>query len=288
MGSLKLLALAGALASVTASHAIAGDLPPPVAIPDTPTEAPSYGNDSGIYLRGDIGVGISTSKGLTADPTGTFNSFRVVDSAVTDSYFAGAGIGYAYNSWLRFDVTGEYRAGMGLRGHDRGNFGAGAGQDFFNGYDGDLRSAVGLVNAYVDLGTFCQLGCITPYVGAGVGMAYNWASVRDIGIVETGPGTNVFGPSGGYGDGHKSGLAWALMAGFGYQVNDKLTLDLGYRYLNLGDGPNVTLYNAVSGANDGSVSWRKLQSHDIRLGMRWTLGAGDCCSTPEQPLIRKY
>jgi opacity protein-like surface antigen len=288
MGSLRILALAGALASVTASHAFAGDLPPITAIPEPPVEAP-VGNDSGLYLRGDVGVGITSGSSLDVVPTGTYNSFGVLDNSVSESYFAGAGIGYAFNSWLRFDVTGEYRTGMRLTGRDSGNFGPGAGRDFFNSYDGELSSAVGLVNAYVDIGTFCQLGCITPYVGAGVGFAHNWASVRDIGMVESGAGTGVFGPSSGYGAATNDNLAWALMAGLAYQVNDKLTVDLGYRYLNLGDGPDMMIYNAVSGSNDGTATWGNLQSHDIRLGMRWTLGSGDCCgSSPEQPLMRKY
>jgi hypothetical protein len=68
MGSLRTLAFAGALASVTASTAFAGDLPPPAAIPEAPVEA-SYDDDSGFYLRGDIGVGISTADSISVIPT---------------------------------------------------------------------------------------------------------------------------------------------------------------------------------------------------------------------------
>jgi opacity protein-like surface antigen len=71
-------------------------------------------------------------------------------------------------------------------------------------------------------------------------------------------------------------------------VNDKLTLDLGYRYLNLGDSPAVAVINDATGQNGGTVQWRNLDSHDIKLGMRWTLG-GDCCGAePEQAIMRKY
>ncbi len=288
MGSLRILALAGALASVTASAATAGDLPPPVtSIPDAPIEAVSSGDDTGIYLRGDVGVGITGVDSLGVSPTGTFNTLTTSNTSISDSYIVGAGIGYAFNSWLRFDVTGEYRAGMSLRGSDRINFGAAPGNDLLNDYTGSYSSAVGLFNAYVDLGTFCQLGCITPYVGAGIGYGYSWASgVMDDGMIQIG-GAGAFTSTRGYGSGEGGDLAWAIMAGAAYKVNEKLTLDLGYRYLNLGDSPAVNITNAVSGAADGSVTWRNIDSHDIRLGMRWMLGGADCCGA-EVPISRKY
>jgi opacity protein-like surface antigen len=293
MGSLRILALAGALASVTASAALAGDLPPPsVAIPEPPAEA-SYGDDSGIYLRGDVGVGITNTSSLSVVPNGTFNTLTTSGADVSESFFASAGIGYAYNSWLRFDVTGEYRGGASLSGRDAVNYGVGAaGRDQTNVYGGNLSSAVAMLNAYVDLGTFCQLGCITPYVGGGIGYSHNMISgltdQSTIRVANPVFGTGAFFDStSGHGSGSEGDLAWALMAGFGYKVNEKLTLDLGYRYINLGDSPAVAVINDATGANGGTVQWRKLDSHDIKLGMRWTLGS-DCCAEAEQPIMRKY
>ncbi len=281
MGSLKLLTLAGALASMTATAAMAGDLPPPVtAMPEPPAEPASYGDDTGLYLRGDIGAGINVVNNLSVrDNGGGTTGIRTYDEAAGTSLIAGVGVGYAFNSWLRFDVTGEYRGSARVSGRDRYTGGAGG----YNLYDGDWSSAVAMGNAYVDLGTFCQLGCITPYVGAGVGYAYHWLDgVQDIGF--TGGGA----PTAGYGSEAGGGLAWALMAGLGYKINDKLTLDLGYRYMNFGDLPRVDIAN-VTGGDGGSVEWQNVSSHDIRLGMRWTLDGGDCCgAAPSEPLIRKY
>jgi opacity protein-like surface antigen len=297
MGSLKLLAIAGALASVTASHALAGDLPPPSVIPDAPTDYGVSSEDSGVYLRGDIGVGINTVGSLSVVPTGTFNSLSTGGATLSESTTIGAGIGYAYNGWLRFDATAEYRAGGRLGGRDQVNFNSVPNPpsiDQFNFYEANHASAVGLVNAYVDLGTFCQLGCITPYVGAGIGYGYSWISgLTDNGLQSQGPGAPFgsgafIGTTSGRGKGSGGGFAWALMAGLGYQVNDKLTMDLGYRYLDLGDSPTVAVVNNVSGLVDGSVKWKKMTSHDIRIGMRWTLDGGDCCGTPSEPLTRKY
>ncbi|MBN9002210.1 MAG: porin family protein, partial [Rhizobiales bacterium] len=70
-----------------------------------------------------------------------------------------------------------------------------------------------------------------------------------------------------------------LHAGLAYRVNQNMTVELAYSYLNLGTG--VT----GSGASfDGTVTngrpfqLRDLTSHDIRLGVRWT-----CCDVPPPP-----
>jgi opacity protein-like surface antigen len=292
MGSLKLLALAGALASVTASHALAGDLPPPAAdIPDAPAEM-GGGSESGIYLRGDIGISINGDPDIVSTVNNAAPAVPGVmrTQEISSSHSIGAGIGYAYNSWLRFDVTGEYRAGGRIKGTEVVDE-AGVGY-FIDQYDGNLSSAVGLINGYVDLGTLCQIGCITPYVGAGVGMTHNWVSnFTDSGQIFDAPppGGAFVSTSYGQGEGTSTELAWALMAGVAYQVNDKLTLDLGYRYLNLGEGPAVLLADAAGNSPNGiRVQAQNLDSHDIRIGMRWTLDDSCCGGAAGEPIMRKY
>ncbi|WP_166802534.1 outer membrane protein, partial [Microvirga pakistanensis] len=71
----------------------------------------------------------------------------------------------------------------------------------------------------------------TPYIGAGIGLARNTLSddVRTIHDATTGIETveRIAG-------GKDFSLAWALMAGVGYQLSSNFTLDLGYRYVILG------------------------------------------------------
>ncbi len=77
---------------------------------------------------------------------------------------------------------------------------------------GDFTSAVFLVNGYVDFGTWYG---ITPFIGAGAGVARNMLS----GFSETSLTTiaGVTTPSGGWiGDNDKTHFAWALYAGLGY------------------------------------------------------------------------
>ena len=53
-------------------------------------------------------------------------------------------------------------------------------------YQGYLKSVSVLANAYVDLGTW---NCLTPFVGVGIGGAYNkMADLVDMGIGTTGAG----------------------------------------------------------------------------------------------------
>ena len=91
-------------------------------------------------------------------------------------------------------------------------------------YQGYIKSWVFLTNAFVDLGTW---NCFTPFIGAGVGGAYNQlADFVDMGIGQTGAG---FGRN--TTEWH---LAYAVYAGVGYAVSKNLKVDLSYRYLNYG------------------------------------------------------
>lgn len=101
----------------------------------------------------------------------------------------------------------------------------GPGSSGTNEYTADIESWVGLANAYIDLGTW---HCVTPYVGGGVG----FASISVIGLKDV----NV--PNGGVAfakDNTESNFAWAAYAGLSYKVTPGLTIDLSYRYTDLGD-----------------------------------------------------
>jgi opacity protein-like surface antigen len=213
------------------------------------------------------------------------------------------------NSWLRFDVTGEYRGktGFGVRDHY-----SVAGQDcsgFYpgppvagsvtctnsgsNNIRGSVSSTVFLANAYLDLGTWYGL---TPFVGVGVGMAQN----RITGVNDQGFATNAVtaataagvaagafvGQSatnstfGGAASGTKSNFAYAVMAGVAYDVTQNVKLELAYRYLNLGKITTGTF--ACAGGCDANYSLgaKTLDAHEFKLGMRWMLGGPSYAPAP--------
>jgi opacity protein-like surface antigen len=314
MGSLKLLAVAGAVVVGAATLAHAGDLPPPPP-PGPVFDAPLRGTVavSGIYLRGDIGVGLTKHKpGLEyrrdgqrlAVPAGT--TFSFLDSNLDSVTTFGAGIGYQFNNWLRFDVTGELRTSSRFSARDE-FLTAGArsfdapgttGVLLNNQLSGSLSTSVFMANAYVDLGTFCALGCITPFLGAGIGLAnHKFSAVTDISTTTavnaaglgTGP-SNTF--TGQFAGKSRTNLAWALMAGASVDVAKNVKLELGYRYLNMGRAETGAALTADLGNRGLALRVKDIDSHDFRLGMRWLLNGGDCCA-PEpvyapKPMIRKF
>jgi opacity protein-like surface antigen len=305
MGSLKTLALAGAMAVGAFTAAKAADFPlaPPPPPPPEPV-ALRGAVGGGWYLRGDVGVGAQsydkldvTVNGVNPAVLANVTSFRTVAPQRSVATFAGLGVGYQFNSWLRVDVTGEYR-GAAFNGRDHVGYlgGGGIPVQQINNYRADIATFVGLVNAYVDLGTW---NCLTPYLGAGIGFANH----RINGFTDTGlnrpAGQQFDNISYAYGDSaSKTNLAWALMAGVSYDVTSNLKLDVGYRYLNMGDGPSIGL-NGAAGAlvnPSSAVRFKRIDSHDFRIGMRWNFNDPNCCGVKEQPVayepaphvIRKY
>ena len=59
------------------------------------------------------------------------------------------------------------------------------------------------------------------------------------------------------------------MAGVEYPINENLSLDLGYRYLNLGDAQTgyVTDARGVSTRMD----YKDITAHEVRVGLRYYL-----------------
>ena len=297
MGSLKTLALAGALATASAGSALAADLfaPPP------PAPAPMVQEFGGWYLRGDVGVGAQSLGSVAgADVISSGGSFW--RKSIGDAAFAGAGIGYQFNSFLRFDVTGEYRTSARYDISDKFNYTRGSFDEIdtrqTNHYKGDLSSTVVLANAYLDLGTW---GGITPFVGAGVGFAhhrirnasdsgliYNYYAGTDIPVDLSSGYTATEVTGGTAADGSRTNLAWAVHAGLGYQATSNLKLELAYRYLNMGDARTGTL-TCLCGSEYSSLKLKDIDSHDIKFAMRWMLGGPVVAPVAvEAPLIRKY
>jgi opacity protein-like surface antigen len=166
---------------------------------------------SGWYLRGDVGVGFQNFKSFDHDQTNPAfvwpASWTINQQEIKDATILGFGVGYEFNSWLRFDITGEYRTRVvGKVTGSFKEFCAGGGT-CFDSFDFDHSAAVFMANAYLDLGTWW---CITPYIGGGVGGAFQ----RITGLTDVGhnaDGTGGFGLTSG--DSGAWGLAWNVQAG---------------------------------------------------------------------------
>ena len=258
MRSLKVVAFAGAAALMTSSAALAADMPPIMHPP-----APIVEEFGGWYLRGDIGM---TNQSVRRLDNVLFATTTVTDlgKGFDSSPFFGIGIGYKYNSWLRFDVTGEYRAKSTFRGLDRYVDAALPTGFGVNDYYGSKHEWVALANVCFDLGTWYG---VTPFVGAGVGVSHNVISnFRDVNMATGGV---AFGDSAGTWN-----LAWAVHAGLAYRVSNAFTVELAYRYINLGHARSGDLVT-FDGTNTvfNPMHFRNIDSHDVKLGVRWNFDA---------------
>lgn len=280
MGSLRVWALAGVAAVTTWSAASAADLPPIIqrAMPVETEFA------SGWYLRGDIGVSVAQGRALDiAIPVGFNTNFQMVNNAfsIGDGSFYGIGVGYQFNSWLRFDATAEYRMRQGFRAAGFYTQGGGTFTDY---YEGTYRSAVLMANAYLDLGTWW---CLTPFVGLGVGVAGNTVDkLYDLSFFTPGGGSAI-----GYNSATKTdwNFAWAAHAGVAYSVSKNFKVELAYRYLNLGNAVANPVNCGVNGqpcAGTFVYTLKDLASHDFKVGVRWMFDEPAPVFQPA-PLMRK-
>src|SRR5215471_14429648 len=266
MSRVSSFVLAGATALVVGSGALAADL----AAPYQPLAT------GGWYLRGFIGQSNQFVNSISHPSFATAQQFTFLDKGGFDSApFYGAGVGYQWNSWFRSDVTGEYRGKTSFHALDRY---FNAGNYFTNDYKASKSEWVALVNAYIDLGTWWA---ITPFIGAGVGVAFN--------TIEHFRDTNVIASGGGWAEtGRQTSLAWALHAGAAYRASSNFAIELSYRYLNVGNAHSGILQNLdptfVSGNPVGPMTFHNIQSHDLMLGVRWLLQPDPFS---QRPLISK-
>lgn len=237
MKSASLFALAAAAGLLGLGAANAADLGV-VRYGQMPPALLEYG--SGWYLRGDIGwVGYSgTAADLVVEDVGTASFSH---ARLNDSWVIGAGFGYKAG-WFRADVTADYRAHSEFEGSVLGEL-----------LSGEATSWSTLLNGYFDLGSWYG---VTPYVGAGIGGAYHdttrWRDAAQ---------TTVFA------NGNNWDLAWAVMAGVAVNVAPHTTLDVGYRYIDLGkpeSGLDRVLVNS-------RVRLDNVTAQEVRVGLRYAI-----------------
>ena len=275
MRSVKFFIAAGA-ASLMSSAAFAADM----AIAPPPYAPPVVEDFGGWYLRGDIGFSNQRVSRLNnALDVNATTSVQTLNFNTAGIF--GLGVGYRFNNWFRADITGEYRGNSQFFGTDAITFAGGFGTDTYHATKSEW---VVLGNAYVDLGTWW---CITPFIGAGVGGArVSINGFTDQGIVTPVPGPGPALASLAFGDNvSRWNFAWALHAGVAYRVTPNFTVELAYRYLDMGNGLTGDL-RAFDGTNNinNPTTFRSITSHDLKIGVRWDLAEPPVY---QPPLVRK-
>lgn len=270
MRSVKSLLVAGT-ATFLSTAVFAADLP--MMMPPPPMRMPV--EVGGWYLRGDIGMTNQSVRDIHNVTMDTATSFQWLDKGGFDSgMLFGLGVGYQFNSWLRADITGEYRGKTGFHALDSFD---NAGTINTNTYTASKSEYLFLANVYADLGTWYN---VTPFVGVGVGTSrVTIDHYRDLNLIAGG---------GGWADSASTwNFAWALHAGFGYHVTNNTVIELAYRYVDLGNGRTGDTIN-FNGSNpivDNPTHFNRITSHDVKLGVRFMLEPPAPLMPP--PLVRK-
>jgi len=111
--------------------------------------------------------------------------------------------------------------------------------------DGDVSALSLLVNGFWDIETG---GPVTPYLGAGIGVAQ--VSINDLGIL----GISLA-------DDDDTVFAYQFAAGAAFELNPNIALDLGYRYFATAD-PEFD-------DAEGTTFESEYASHNLNLGLRF-------------------
>lgn len=286
MRCVKFIMAAGA-ASLLSSWAFAADMaisPPPMYAP------PPIEEFGGWYLRGDIGFSNQSVKNLEYYSYAGLLSLNQHTGFDTGGIF-GLGVGYQVNNWFRADFTGQYRGKTNFKGTDIITFPIGGvvGTGIDN-YGASKSELLFLANAYVDLGTWW---CVTPFIGAGLGTArVTISNFTDNGLVDTFfsppsvpvPIRGAFPSAATAAEASRWNFAWALHTGLAYRVGSNMTVELGYSYVNMGDGITGPLTSYQGFTTNHAVTFKDITSHDLKLGVRWNL---DTQPVYAPPVIRK-
>ena len=194
------------------------------------------------YLRIDGGLTLSGEP----DGSGRNGPHRATD--LDDAGLVDVGIGTNVTEQVRLEGMFTYRSKMNIAGTD------GAG----NSFTSDVQSLSGMLNAYYDFDQIHKWtgnSTMTPYIGGGAGVSRLATGTQNT----TGGATE---------NGHDSyNFSYALMAGVATQISDRLNLDFGYRFANLGQAAQDGTF--TNGTTARASELDDLLVHEFRAGLRF-------------------
>lgn len=240
---------------------------------------PATGTAAGWYLRGTVGY----EKSLTADfsdtncasanPPALFGCANGNNGQPIGAYgdfgrfpLVEAAVGRQLLPWLRADLSVAYRFNMDYSGN--ANFlNVGANQPVSAKAD----SLSGMVNLFVDINGLLagkKLWRFQPYVGGGAGLSYNRIGQMTFRYPDN-PGAHKVSitPSG-----DRKDFAFMLAVGTGVMLTGQLSLDVAYRYFDLGrvetSPGNMYMDTRPAGIAVNGIESR-LRTHGPAVGLRY-------------------
>lgn len=173
-----------------------------------------------------------------------------------DGSSAGAAIAIGYDFSKKFNIPVRAELEFGAYGNVSKDDSAFDG--FFIEEDIEAKVTVRtlLANVYWDITTWNDF---TPYVGAGIGVAFVKTKVNN--------GMDVFGTNIGSTSDSQTDTVLAGQIGLGcsYAFNENVSVDLGYRFLMMDDGDEMDW-----GPMGGTLEATDNYAHQLMLGLRLT------------------
>ena len=177
----------------------------------------AYAN-TGLYLGAKAGVNAGSVNDVST--TNMLGNTSYDSTTFATSFSAG----YDFDSNFAVPVRAEVEYVMlgDINGRDA---------RWSNNLDMTFETNALMLNVYYDFNTGTMF---TPYIGAGLGLAYSEIDVDGLhnGILIDGDNDNG------------TELAWSIGLGLGFEITESLTIDAGYRFMSLGSA-------ATSGATTG-------------------------------------
>ncbi len=177
---------------------------------------------------------------LSAELTGSPSSSA--SGTKSDDAFGGA-LALGYNFDTRFNVPVRAEIEYAVYSQVKGKT-SGSGQiDIFTDFYGakqELKIQTLFLNAYFDIKTGTAF---TPWLGAGVGMAFVHSRSSAYYDFDYGRYRSLF--EGSEASQNTTNFAWNVGAGIGWKVAESLTVDLGYRFVSLGEVENPTWSDVI-------------------------------------------
>jgi opacity protein-like surface antigen len=237
-------------------------LPPPTATPvppDAPPTTPPAANP-GPYVRAEIGYSDARDANFRDDRAVSSDCFIAVNypgvcgasiDSLGNSPAYTIGFGWNFGNGLRTDLSYGYRDGYDLHGYDpEGTY-----------FDPPVTSKAIMLNVYYDLPL--SWGGIRPFIGGGIGRTTNKLSP----IKWFDPSSSGKLPGGTHRD-----TAWHFTVGAHMPIFRSLSLEFGYRYMDMGEFKKSAGADLVGQFNPppngtGSATG-ELKADEIFVGLR--------------------
>lgn len=227
------------------------------------------------YMRGSVGYEKSCDSDFRDAPSSEapdlFGNGSGEDGKALGTYgdfgsypVASFAIGRQLAPWLRTEIEAQYRFDMAYRGN--ANF-LSVGSD--QPVSTSARSLCGLVSLFVDIGGRAAGSApLHPFVGAGLGMAYNHVDEMTYRFPDnSGSHKTSVVPAG-----NRKDVAFMVTAGTGVDLTDNITLDIAYRYQDLGKigtDQGAMIMDILPDGIEINETEAAFRTHGISAGLRY-------------------